>query len=368
MRLLGSAAALSIAAAMAQPNQMTVTLTEDVPGIGGRGDVVALTLSPSDVTISEEMNTLMTGFRNQGMRGDEACPIQLVEKDTGQFRSFGLNNAFKLVAGVLSSIQADIPEVDVESSLVPYTVQERALGGFVPAVTELNAAQGSGLYDPRDAVARRIKMALDLEREVRVWTLLTTTGSWNANNRAALGAGVEWNDPDNGDPLSDIMDRLETSGQIVTDTWCNPIVAHAIIRSKSIRDHLRTLVGDSSLDRSIQNAAATQTAMDFQLPGLPPIHVVSGKVLNETTGNLDFILGNSFVLTGQPPGAQTTGEDIMTCKTFRRRGPSGTGYTTREFPLDRRGLNGGIFMASGHAEQVAMISGVVGGLITNIIQ
>jgi hypothetical protein len=58
----------------------------------------------------------------------------------------------------------------------------------------------------------------------------------------------------------------------------------------------------------------------------------------------------------------------MTCKTFRRRGPSGTGYTTREFNLERRGLHGGTFMASGHAEVIKMISGAVGGVIYNTIQ
>lgn len=364
-----STALLSAAALSSGDNrQLSVRLVEDVPGYGKAGDSVMLSLSPSDVTISEEMDTFMVGFKPAGFRADEACPIMLVDKDTAQYRIFGLNNAFKQV-NVISSIQADIPEVDPESTLDTYLVQERALGGFIPAVVQENADQGAGLYDPRMAVARRISWALALEREMRVWSLLTTSGSWNANNRATIAAGAEWNDTANGDPMLDIFDRIEASAQIVTGIFVNPPVAHAVLRSESVRSHMRTMLGDGAVQAQVAAASAAQVNMDFQIPGLPPFHVVSSKVLNETTGLLDFILNDTVVLVSNPgPDQPITGEDIMTCKTFRRRGPSGNGFTTREFPLDRRGLHGGIFMASGHAEQVKMIANNVGGAIFDVLQ
>jgi hypothetical protein len=348
--------------------ELSIKLVEDVPGYGKAGETVLMTLSPSDVTISEEMDTFMVGYSPPGYRADEACPIMHVGKDTAQYRIFGLNNAFKQV-NVLSSIQADIPEVDPESTLDTYLVQERALGGFIPAVTQENADEGMGLYDPRMAVGRRISWALALDREVRVWTMLTTSGSWNANNRATIAAGAEWNDPVNGDPMLDLFDRISASAQPITGTFINPDVAFAVIRSESVRSHLRTVRGDAPLENQIAQAAAAQQNMDFSIPGLPPFHVVGAKVLNETTGNLDFILNDTVVMVSNPPGGEPiTGETIMTCKTFRRRGPSGTGFTTREFPLDRRGLHGGVFMASGHAEQVKMVANNVGGAIFDVLQ
>jgi hypothetical protein len=88
------------------------------------------------------------------------------------------------------------------------------------------------------------------------------------------------------------------------------------------------------------------------------------------TGALDFILNDTVVMTSNPAGAGTTGDDIMTCKTFRRRGPNGTGYQVIDIPIERgqRGFNGGEFLAAGAAEQVAMISGVVGGAIFDTLQ
>lgn len=363
--------ALSTAALGGRSSRETsVRLVDDVKGIGKAGDTVTFSLHPSDVTVNEEMDTFMVGYRAPGFRADDACPIQLVGKDQGIFRVFGVNNAFRPV-NVLSSIQADIPEVDADTSTDTYMVQERALGGFIPTVTQLNYDEGNQGFDPKVAIGRRIAWALALDRELRVFGtggLLTTSGNWNANNRVTLGAGAEWNDIAGGNPIQDLFDRISASAQIVTDIWMNPAVAQAMMLSQAVKEHIRWIIGDSQVSQQIAQATATQQNMDFQIPGLPPIHVVGSKVLDEATGQLVHILGDTVILTSSPPGAANTGEDIMTCKTFRRKGPSGNGFTTREFPLERRGLHGGVFMASGHAEQVKMVANNVGGAIFDVIQ
>lgn len=361
---------LALSALTALSGLVNVKLVQDVPGVGRIGDTVQLTLSPSDVTISEEMDSLIVGFKPIGLRADEVCPLHMVDLDIGKYREFGLNNAFRLV-NVISSIQADIPEVDIDTSLKDYQVQERALGGFIPTVTQLNADAGNIHWDIKASLAKRIEAGLALDREVRVWSTLTNPNSWNANNRAIIGAGAEWNDPDNGNPIRDIMDRIEASAQLVTGIWLQPPVAHSLLLSKATLGYIKAMGGDAgALSRDIVDAtaSATNANIDFSIPGLPPFHVAAGKVLNETSGALDYILDDTVVLVSQPPGTVTDGEDIMTCKTFRRKGPSGTGYTTREFNLERRGLHGGTFMASGHAEVIKMISGAVGGIIRDTLQ
>lgn len=361
---------LALSALTALGGAITVKLVGDVPGVGRVGDTIQLTLSPSDVTISEEIDSLIVGFKPIGMRADEVCPIHPVDLDVGKYREFGLNNAFRRV-NVISSIQADIPEVDIDTLLRDYAVTERALGGFIPTVTQLNADAGNINWDIKAQLAKRIEAGLALDREVRVWTMLVDPNSWSAANRATIAAGAEWNDADNGNPIRDIMDRVEASAQQITGIWLQPPVAHSLILSKSTLGYIRAMGGDAgALSRDIVDASASaaNANVDFNIPGLPPFHVCASKVLNETTGALDYILDDTVVLVSQPPGAETTGEDIMTCKTFRRKGPSGTGYTSREFNLERRGLHGGTFLASGHAEVIKMISGAVGGIIRDTMQ
>jgi hypothetical protein len=350
--------------------ELSVRLIEDVPGVGRAGESVLMALQPSDVVNLEDMDSFMLHYTAPGYRADEACPIQLVGTDTGRYRIFGMNNVYKAV-NVLSSIQADIPEVDPESTFDQYLVQERALGGFIPTVTQVNIDNSSSGYDLKTAIGKRIEAALALDRELRVFGptgVLTTSANWNANNRATLASGAKWNDSVNADPVRDITDRLEQSAQPVTGIWLNPLSAHAMLRAASVRSYFRTVRGDAPLESQIADASMSQQNLDFQIPGLPPFHVCAAKVLNETTGLLDFILDDVVVLTSNPPGGVAGDEDIMTAKTFRRKGPSGTGYTTREFVLERRGLNGGIFLASGHAEVVKMVGNNVGGIIYNTIQ
>jgi len=349
---------------------LNVKLVDTVKGLGKAGDTIQFTLSPQDVAISEEMDSLMVGYTPIGMRADEVCPIKLTDAYMGKYREFGLNNAFRLV-NVISSMQADIPEVDIDTSEKEFLTQQRALGGFLPTDTELHANQGSINWDVKAGLAQRIETGLALDREVRVWSMLTNPNNWLAANRATVAGGAEWNDPVNGNPIRDLMDRIEASAQLVTGIWMQPPVAHALILNENTLKYVKTMGGDANaINAQIVNAAASASNqnIDFTIPGLPPIHVCASKVLNESTGALDYILNDTVVLVSLPPGAENSGENIMTCKTFRWKGPSGTGYTSREFNLERRGLHGGTFMASGHAEVIKMISGAVGGIIQDTLQ
>ena len=245
---------LALSALTALGGAVNVKLVGDVPGVGRTGDTIQLTLSPSDVSISEEMDSLIVGFKPIGMRADEVCPIHLVDSDVGKYREYGLNNTFRRV-NVISSIQADIPEVDIDTSLKDYQVQERALGGFIPTVTQLHADNSSVNWDIKAALGKRIEAGLALDREVRVWSLLTDTNSWAANNKVTIGAGAEWNDAELGNPIRDIMDRIEASAQLVTGIWLQPPVAHSLLLSKSTLGYIKAMGGDAAgLSRDIVDA------------------------------------------------------------------------------------------------------------------
>jgi hypothetical protein len=345
----------------------SIRLVSDVPGYGKAGEVVNLTVSPSEaVAPAIVIDTLIYGYRQIGMRADEVAPVQLVDRDVGKYQIYGPNNTFRLV-NLLSSMQADIPEVDVDRTTADYGVQDRALGGFVPTLTEYNANNTPGSFDVKAGIAKRIAEAFILEREVRTWTTLKATSTWATANKATIAGGAEWNDPTN-DALQDFDDRLNASAQAVTDVWMNPLVAQAFLRSQSVRDFLRAMNGDSPTPREIVEATASQQQLDFALPGRPMIHVVSGKVLNESTGALDWILDDTVIFTSNPAGAGAGPDDLVTIKNIRRKGPSGTGFFSREFPLERRGAYGGTFLMSTCAETLAVISGTVGGAIYDTLQ
>lgn len=343
------------------PQSIALALASDVPHLGLRaGQQIMLALQPADVHVAEEIDTFLAGYAPDEFRADEAVPIVPTDYLTDQFRTFTENNAFRVV-NVLASTQSDINEVDPETILRTFLCQDRAIGGFLPTVTQFTSRKA---YDPRQALARRIRWALALEREVRIFGstgLLTTSGNWNANNVLAITATNEW-DTANGDPIRNMQDAEENSVMPITDWFMSTPSFNAFLRNANVRNHMRQMLGDNAPSPDV-----VSRRRDVVIPGLAPIHVVGGKVLNETTGAIDFIMGDSVVGIRKPPGGTVNPEDIQTAVTWRFNGPSGTGFMTREFDMPRRGAHGGQMMVSGYSEDPRFIANNVGALITNTL-
>jgi hypothetical protein len=344
------------------PQQISLQLTSDLPGLGKARDVLTFALHPSDLHQAEEIDTFMAGYSNPLYRADEAVPLVTVQQLTDQFRVFTKANAFR-VANVLASIQGAVNEVDPETVLDTYLCVDRALGGFIPLVTQTIAGRGAS-FDPRQATARRIANALALEREVRIWGpggLLTASANWATNNVLTLGSGAEWDHASTpGNPIKNLQDMEERSLAPITDWWMPTPSFNAFLRNANVVNHMRQMLGDNAPSNDI-----VARATDVRIPGLAPIHKVEGKVLNESTGNVGYIMGDSVVGT-RTLGQNTNPEDIQTAVTFRFNGPSGTGFITREFPVQGRGLHGGTMLVSGYSEDPKFIARDVGALIINV--
>lgn len=347
--------------------RMSIVLAESSP-LGQAGQRVNLELTPADVHDPTEIPSYLAGYKNWEFRADQASPVILVDNDEDKFRTFSEDDAFQPVH-VKGALTGAIPEVDPRSSLDSYKVVDRYVGSFVPAVTE---NQSGNNYNPRMAAARRCRRALELDRELDVLGpsgLITSVANWSADQVNALGAGENWNGGASADPIAAIQESVEASAQPITEIWMNQTVANVFIRTDSVRDHMRQLLGDSSASSIAQQLAAgatTSFTTDFIIPGLPPIKVVAGKYKN-TAGSLTYIMPNYVVLTTAPPGTPMDGEEIATSYTFRRRGPSGVGLEAREFTVEGRGPHGGTMVVVALADVAKMTGSNCGGIITGVI-
>jgi hypothetical protein len=341
-----------------------IVLAED-SALGQAGQRVTLALQPADVHDPTELATYLAGYSPFGYRADEASKVVLVDNDQDKYRTFNRDDAFRAV-NVKAGSQGSIPEVDPKSSLSTYTVVNRYVGSFIPRQTELQTGNN---YNPRMRAGERCRRALDLDREIDVWTMLETNTNFASAQRTALTSGYQWNGGSNADPIKDLQTQIENSDQPVSTIWMNQKVANNFLRNDTVRDHMRQMIGDNAA-----SSAATQVHksgevnVDFVIPGLPPIRVVASKVKNESTSALNYILNDVVVLVSVPPGVPTDGDQIATTYTFRRKGPSGVGITTREFFVDGRGPEGGTMVAVSMADIHLMTGNNCGGIITNVIQ
>jgi hypothetical protein len=342
---------------------VTIDLDRGTALMGGRR--VNLALAPGDVAIPEEIPTYLAGYKPFQFRADEVSPYVLVNKSEDQYRTFSSDDTFRAV-NVKASLQQKIPEIDPSSSLTTYTTVDRLIGSFIPDRTEENAT--GKLYRPRQVAAQRCKRALMLDREIDVWTMLTTNGNWAAANITDLTAGQKWNDGADSNPILDLQTAMEASAQEVTGIWMNRKVANAFIRHAYVREHMRQMLGDSAVDRSIGavNSATPGATVDFSIPGFPLFHVTSAKVKNETTAALDYVLSNHTVLVTSVGGTPQDGEEIATTYTFRCKGRFGVGFDAREFRVEDRG-NGGTMVVCAMSDIAKMTGNNCGGLIRDCV-
>lgn len=343
---------------------------------GKAGQVVTLALQPADVHDPTELSTYLAGYSNGRFRADEASPIVLVDNDSDKFRNFNSDDTFRRV-DVKTSIQGAIPEVDPSTVISTYKVVDRLIGSFIPARTE---KQTGNSYSPRMAASRRCMRAILLDREIDVFgtPLLGTTTNFNSAVRFPLGANANWGllttqgEGSASDPMFDVQNAMVNSAEVITDNWMNPKTAFGFLRHSKVRNHMRQMIGDGAADAAIlqvQNAQAKGASVDFRIPGLPPFRVVGGKVKNESTGNLDFILADGVVVgTVSLDGVPEDGEEIATTYTFRSRGIAGNGIQTREFFVDGRGPNGGTMVVATMADIAVMTGSNCGYIITGALQ
>lgn len=327
------------------------------------GGQIMLALAPADVSVSEEMATYLPRYVPfGGFRADEISPVVLVDKDVGTYRVFGLANAFRLIHTETSYL-APVPTIDPEMSIANYRVIPHALGGVIPPRT---AAQAN--FDLRAEVGRIIATKLALRREYKVITFARTLNNWATGQRKTLTSDVRWSGGDNANPVVDLQDAMYASQQPITDIYMGLKSAQLLLRHATTRDYARFAWGNqSALDQAISrvNGNGGTENMDFQLPGLPPIHVAAARALNETTGALEEIIGPDVIMTSNPPGA-VTGEGIRTFMTLRTQGGAGTGWLTREWRDEAAGLEGADRIVAGYAEADVMPSNTAGYLLKGV--
>ena len=86
-------------------------------------------------------------------------------------------------------------------------------------------------------------------------------------------------------------------------------------------------------------------------------------------GKNDYIWPDGYVAhVVRTPGMPADMESIATCKTFRTKGPAGTGFGTRTYKMDGFGPEGVEVIAVFMAEDIKMTGPNCGGLLTGAIQ
>lgn len=316
-----------------------------------------LDLGVGDVHIPSALPNYASGYRNEAPMADMFAPPLLTAMQSDKFWQFDKLDAFQRALPQVGAPAGTVPEIPVRIANSTFSAVEYAIGGFVS--TQVEAAQDAALRI-RQATAKRVMNALIIEREIRVSTIATTSGSWDSSLVAAVAA--KWNGGATSDPVADVHTRQEKSWGAVTGMIMNERVYHAFIRNAAVQKFFTY----KSSAKAIPNAAEVSALLE-----LPPIYVAKMRYATGTNTQ-DYIWPDSVVLVRQPDQVPpTTQDDVATAYTFRWNavskvgdGTASGGFYVREFFNQNRGSMGGSQIVVLMHDHEVMTSKFVGGLLT----
>lgn len=353
----------------------TISFTEN------DGRLVKMDLGQADVHIDAALANYAAGYRQVQGIADLVCPVVMVPKASNKFFTWDKDDVFQDAQDLIVGPDAAVKEISPRLSSASYSTISFGIGSFVPTEVEANA---DSPLSPYTAALGRCMNAINLGRERRVATLLTTSGSWSGGYTTTLGATAKWNGGSASNPVQDLMTAIEASLTPVRGIAMSEVVLHDFIQNPAVQKYtgykasvapLPNGILDKGWSGSIANFSQQSPDAFAALLGLPPIYVgfMKGKSGASTYG---YVWGNNVPLLYNDPSAPRDGKSIASAYTFRWSGADGGvqdgtmqgGFLVRTYYDPRRGARGGKMIVVAHNDHEVMTSTVAGGLIISAHQ
>ena len=227
---------------------------------------------------SQHVNAALTRvareYQNQTYIADKVCPRIKVSKESDTYYLFGQEKYG--VPKTLRAQGAEYSDIDYALSTDTYSCDDYGIKRLIEN-RELRNADPA--VDPKQTTTNLISEILKLGKEIRVGSLLTTSGNYLAANTAALAGGDRWDTP-TAVPITNI----DTYKQLVVDAGGkvpNVIILGSAVWTKvkqqaTIMDQLKYVGKNSSLDAlaelfGVQKVYVGQAVYNSANQGLTPV-------------------------------------------------------------------------------------------------
>lgn len=191
-----------------------------------------LTTFPAPFVVNPRLSGIVMAYHNPLYIADQVLPR--VPVDTPQFLYSRIDQS-----AFLSTINAGpigrkgaVPEIDYSATELPATVEDYGIDEVVPKRDQL-AAAGTPI-DPKAIAAQQLADYLAIQREVRVANLLTTTATYSSGNYTTLSGTSQWSDFTNSDPLTAILNAMDSMFQRPNKMVIGQLVATKLLTHPKI--------------------------------------------------------------------------------------------------------------------------------------
>lgn len=294
-------------------------------------------LGPRDVSVGRIEAT----FQAKSPMGvaDDVAPVRLVGHSEGRFFGETLDDATKQATPDTAAGGAAVPEIFPNFTGVSYSTTPRALTCRVP-----REVVGNSDYDFTMVAIDRLASAQRLAREIRVATMMQTSGNWASAAVQTIAAAAKWNGGASADPLSNIFTGRAASLLPVT----------AIILPETLEQWLYT-----------NGKMSTFTTAGGQLPS-----VYAGRMRKIVSGAPAYVWGNHVVLICEPESEASIGTAVTLrwLPELRTGEHAFDGVIVRQFHTGDVGPRGQTYATMILNDCECMLSNQLGALILNAYQ
>lgn len=193
-------------------------------------------LGPSSVHNDSTLSNMSVQYANEEFIGQQLMPVVETSKLSDIFFVYDKRSRLAVPDDAVGS-RGDANEITDARSTDTFSCKAYALKNYVDALTLAN--QDAPLNEMMDLVMSLNDM-IDLAEEIRIATVLTTSGNYATANTSALGAADRWDSAGGGNPIKNIQDALAAiwMGRGPTDLvgFCSLDVFNVLSRHPDIRD------------------------------------------------------------------------------------------------------------------------------------
>lgn len=163
--------------------------------------------------IQPRLTAVALTYRNLDLVADALMPRLRVDSPTFKWSKYTLADGFTIpdtrVGRKSATNQIDWTATESSDSVVDYGLEDVIPQFDILAAQASMSTQGVMPIDPEMRTAQLLEDLVQLDRENRVATLLTTLGTYPSANRTTLSGTSQWSDFTNSDPVQAILTALD---------------------------------------------------------------------------------------------------------------------------------------------------------------
>lgn len=330
----------------------------------------------------------LAGYKQPGrFLLDELVQQQPVDATQFKYRQMSTANTF-LVHDVRASALSSAPQVQMQSSLSDGACQDLRVGVFIPYRTEQQAD-----FAFVQASARVAWNAIMLWREYQAFKtsgFFTTSGSWAAAVRTALGGTQNWGPPGSegadSNPIRDLRAAILASVAPISYWAMSLKQTHWFFAHPAVVDHYKAFqeggVTAGMVKAITEMAQSPNVQASFTIPTIGTCLVHNARATTDPATAPTLFWPDDIVLGFSQSPTMPPNNDVATAVTFRLKNPTdgatgspppgapegvptNNGWRVRTVPLPLIGA-GGQLMILDISESTIFTSNDVGAFISGV--